>query len=397
MDTSEINRVVVWRSGMLAGAETFIRDQGLALRRWQPVFAGATRVESPLARDDDVIAFADDPGEFLRLRLTGRSARLHQLMGNLAPDLVHAHFAGDAWLVSRAAAAAGAPLIVTVHGHDVTRQPLAAGLRGVRYRRKLSTVFRRAALILAVSGPIRSRALGWCGVDPEKVRVHHTGVAIPALQDAPRRWDVTFVGRFVDKKGADDLVEALAALADLRPRVLFVGDGPLAETTRRHARRLRLDATFLGTQEHAAVGQALAATRILAAPSRTAADGDTEGLPTTILEASARGVPVVSTRHSGIPEAVMHETTGLLGPERDPVALAAHLRRLLTNEDLRQRLGRQAREHVRRHFDLDRQTRLLEEMYDEVSTARATRRSHRAGPLVPRPRTPAPPERGPWR
>ncbi|BFU44710.1 glycosyltransferase [Krasilnikovia sp. MM14-A1004] len=390
------SRVAIWRSGLLSGSETFIRDQGLALRRWQPVFVGATRIESPLARDDDVIAFAADPGEFLRLRLTGRSAQLNRTLGEVSPALVHAHFGGDGWLISRAAAAAGAPLIVTVHGHDVTRQPLAAGLHGIRYRRNLTTVFRRAALILAVSGPLRSRALG-CGADPAKVRVHHTGVVIPPLQDVPKRWDVTFVGRFVDKKGADDLVEALAALGDLRPRALFIGDGPQAEATRRRATRLRVDATFLGAQEHEAVAQALAATRVLAAPSRTAADGDTEGLPTTILEAAARGVPAVSTRHSGIPEAVTHGTTGLLGNERDPVALAVHLRRLLTEEDLRRRLGRQAREHIQRNFDLDRQTRLLEDLYDEVSGATVARHGRGARPLVPRPRTPAPPGRDPWR
>ena len=390
--------VAIWRSAMLGGSETFVRNQGSALTRWSPVYVGATKVESPQARDTDLIAFPSpaDRNAFLRLRLTGTSPRLRQLLAEVSPRLVHAHFGGDGWLVSGEAKRLGIPLIVTAHGHDVTRQPASSGAHGVRYRRNLRTVFARAAVIIAVSEVIRAKAVSW-GADPAKVRVHHTGVTIPpAGPPAPQRWDVAFVGRFVPKKGTDDLVEALGMLADLRPRVVFLGDGPLAAAARERAAALRLDATFLGMQDHAAVGRALAATRVLAAPSRTAPDGDTEGLPTTILEAAARGVPVVSTRHSGIPEAVLHGETGLLGAEGDRAALADHLRRLLTDEDLRQRLGRRARAHTAEHFDLHRQTGLMEDLYDAIS-AGAAATGRREGPRGRRPRTPVRPGRHPGR
>lgn len=391
-----MSRVVVWRSGLLAPSETFVRAQGHALTRWQARFLGAVKVASPLAEESDVIVF---PGrrrgpstDFLRLRLTGRSPRLHRLLAGLGPDLVHAHFGGDGWLISGAATALGVPLIVTVHGHDVTRQPDAKGAKGFRYRRNLRTVFDRAAMILAVSEHIRHRAIAR-GADPEKVRVHHTGVPIPPLTRSEKRWDVAFVGRFVPKKGLDDLLEAAATLRDLAPRILVVGDGPLVAPVRARAAELGLDVTFAGSLDHAAVSEIMGAAKVFASPSRTAADGDAEGLPTTILEAAARGVPVVSTRHSGIPEAVVHGTTGLLGAEGDRAELAAHLRLLLTDEPLRDRLGRQARAHVRAHFDLVTQTRRLEELYDEVTRGAAGA----VAPRVPRPRTPAPPELDPYR
>ncbi|GIF13004.1 glycosyl transferase family 1 [Actinoplanes teichomyceticus] len=359
---------------MLPGSETFIRGQGDALTRWTPTYVGATRIDSALSRPDDVIAFPDGRG-FLRLRLTGTSPRLRETLSGVRPDLVHAHFAGDGWLVSHSARQLDVPLVVTVHGHDVTRQPASPGAKGVRYRRNLRTVFQRAALVVAVSEVIRERAVAW-GADPAKVRVHHTGVPVPpAVPMVPKRWDVVFVGRFVAKKGIDDLLTALASIDSPRPRALFIGDGELMPAMRARAEQLRVDATFVGSRPPDAVHRHLAESRILACPSKTAPDGDTEGLPTTLLEAGALGLPVVATRHSGIPEAVVDGATGLLTPEADPAALAGSLTRLLGDAELRHRLGAQARRHVTAHFDLVEQTRRLERLYDEASTdARLTSR-----------------------
>jgi colanic acid/amylovoran biosynthesis glycosyltransferase len=406
---STARTVVIWRSVLLPGSETFVRHHGEALTRWRPSYLGAVSVDSPLTRDTDVVAFPDTPDGrcgWLLLRLTGRSAKLRDLLARARPDLVHAHFGGDGRLISRAAAELGVPLVITLHGIDVTGQADRPGVRGARHRRHLRTAFRRAALILAVSGPIRDRAIA-LGADPAKVRVHHTGVPLPAPaparplpapaparpesaparpesaparpesaparpESAPARpeskgSDVVFVGRFVDKKGVDDLLEAVALLADRRPRVLLIGDGPLLEPMRALADRLGVDATFLGPQDPSVVARCMAGSRILAAPSRTATDGDTEGLPTTILEAAGLGVPAVATVHSGIPEAVVHGETGLLGPERDRPALAAHLRRLLDDDALRILMGKRAADHVRAHFDLAVQTRRLEDLYGTVA------------------------------
>ncbi|WP_433383526.1 glycosyltransferase [Actinoplanes sp. CA-142083] len=368
-------RVAVWRSAMLGGSETFVRNQADALSRWRPVYIGATKVESALARDTDLIAYpsAADRNAFLRLRLTGTSPRLRDLLTEVSPRLVHAHFGGDGWLISGEARRLGIPLIVTTHGHDVTRQPASGGAHGVRYRRNLRTVFARATLILAVSEVIRAKAIFW-GADPAKVKVHYMGVPIPpSPQPVAKQWDVAFVGRFVEKKGADDLLAAVAAQRTTRPRVVLIGAGPLLPGMRAYARELGVDATFLGVQTPAEVRQVLLASRILAAPSRTAKDGDTEGLPTTVMEAAALALPVLATRHSGIPEAVADGETGLLSPEGDRPALAANLSRLLADESLRDRLGRQGRALMTAKFDVVAQTARLEQIYDEVAAAHPAR------------------------
>jgi colanic acid/amylovoran biosynthesis glycosyltransferase len=369
------NRVVIWRSALLSGSETFVRNHGDHLTRWEPVYLGATRSDSPLARETDVIAYPweGDRLAFLRLRLTGTSPRLRRLLTVARPRLVHAHFAGDGWLISDAARRLGRPLIVTAHGHDVTRQPDSGGLKGVRYRRHLRSVFDRAALVIAVSEVIRARAVAR-GAHPSRVRVHYTGVPVPSSPPrVPPSWDVTFVGRFVDKKGVDDLIAALGVLRPARPKALFIGDGPLRARAEAQARDLGVDATFAGSRPPSEVSERLAASRMLVAPSRTAADGDTEGLPTTVLEAGALGVPVVSTFHSGIPEAVIDGTTGLLGAERDVAALSRNIYRLLSDDPLRTRLGRAARAHITDNFNLATQSRRLEDIYDEVAALQPAR------------------------
>ena len=347
--------VVIWRSLLLAGSETFVRGHGAALTRFRPVFVGAVKVPSPLARDSDVIA-CGRPG-WAWLRLTGRSRRLTRVLAELRPAVVHAHFGGDGRLVSAAARRRRIPLVVTLHGRDVT-------VVGGRERRNLRTAFRRASVLLAVSGFIRDRAIA-LGADPAKVRVHHLGVPLPAVGAAAKEWDVVFVGRFVPKKGADDLVEALARVPG-SPRALFVGDGPLLPAVRARALALGVDATFAGALPPAETHARIAAARVLAAPSRTGPDGDSEGLPTTVVEAAALGVPVVATVHSGIPEAVVHGETGLLGPEGDREALAANLAALLADDGLRERYGKAARARAEERFDLARQTAALEDLYAEL-------------------------------
>ena len=120
-------------------------------------------------------------------------------------------------------------------------------------------------------------------------------------------------------------------------------------------------------------------------PSQTAEDGDSEALGIVFNEASACCVPVVSTWHGGIPEAVLHGETGLLCQERDDTALAEHIDLLLRDRALALRLGRRGREYVCEMFDIRKQTPKLEALYDEVMTrgsAAATTAAREHEPLA---------------
>lgn len=373
--------VVVWKTIWLKASETFIRNQLDRLTSWRGVGSGLVEVDSPLVLHSDTILL---PGSGVRqkialrvLQMTGHSRALQNHLRTTDADLVHAHFAGNGFAVQRAAKRVGVPFVVTIHGSDVTATPNLPGIRGTIYRRRLRSLFRNADLLIPVSKYLAGVTTG-LGADPTKVRVHYIGVPLSKTRadlDAPKDIDVLFVGRLVEKKGVDHLIRALAAASGtLGPvRTVIVGDGPLLPELGRLAAAEHVEVEFLGSRDNAFVREAMSRSKVLMVPSVTASNGDTEGLPTVVLEAGASGLPVVGYAHSGIPEAVVNGRTGLLATEGDIEGLSRHLMTALTDEPLRRSLAEAAVDHIHAHFDIDTQTAGLEVIYDEVvGTVRPT-------------------------
>ena len=146
----------------------------------------------------------------------------------------------------------------------------------------------------------------------------------------------------------------------------LIGDGPLREELEIFARDAKLNVQFLGPQLPEVVQQHLKRAMMLCLPSVRATHGDSEGLGIVNLEAQASGIPVVGTRHGGIPEAVEHGVTGLLSPERDPDALAENILALLADSALREKMGLAGRVRMIRLFELKQLAALLEKMYLEL-------------------------------
>lgn len=363
-------RVAVWRSQWLPAGETFIRNHVQSVHRWQAVPFGADREETELSSPEDVILFSPEQRWSRRVfEETGRSRRVTQFLRDGVFDLVHAHMGMDAVDIAPACRQVGLPLVVTLHGQDVTSTVYQGGMRGVIYRKRLRRTLDQAAEVLAVSEHLAERAREF-GCD--KVRVHVLGVPLPDRlePDSERDWDIVFAGRLVAKKGTFDLLEALAQLRDrgLRVRTAFAGDGPLREDLQREARERGVDVSFLGFRLAEEVRQLMSRSAVVAVPSVRAADGDTEGLPTVAMEAAAVGRPVVGYRHSGIAEAVDHNITGLLGEEGDVTSLSQHFEQLLVDEPRRLQMGAAARRKAEQEFDIARQTRALESsVYDPIA------------------------------
>jgi glycosyltransferase involved in cell wall biosynthesis len=254
-------------------------------------------------------------------------------------DLVHAH-----WLASAAVARfAGRPFVVTLHGTGSagSLSDLALAERAPRLVRFL---LRPARAVICVSAQLTD-AMQAIGV--EQARFIPNGVALPASPAAEdARPFVLYAGRLAEEKGIPELVEATRGL-----RLVVAGDGPLRE----------LVPSALGFVPHEELEHLYDRAAVVVLPSHR------EGLPICVLEAMAHGRPVVATPVGGIPQLVEDGLTGLLVPMGDPVSLRDALLRLLTNAELRARLGAAARDRVAGICSWDRVTEQTLDAYGLVA------------------------------
>ena len=380
--TSARPTVAVYRDRLLIASETYIRTQGESLSRYRSHYVCMRRVRGLELPDERVLAL-NRGGRLGRLRevafkMFGVSPTLERALRHLHPVLLHAHLGVDGAAAMPLARRVGVPLVVTFHGYDATATDEAAAKRGYRYRvflRRREALKREARLFIAVSEFIRSRLLAR-GYPADKVVVHHIGVdteLFRARPEVPREPLVLAIGRLIETKGLTHLIAAMSQLRDRLPQaeLLVVGRGSLRGALEEQARASGARVRFLGTITPAEVRELLNRARVVGLPSVTASDATVEAFPTVALEAQSMGVPVVGSISGGIPEAVVDGETGLLAPEGDSRALAAHIETLLTDDVRWRQLSEAAVRRARIHYDVRRQTALLEELYDTVTAAHA--------------------------
>jgi glycosyltransferase involved in cell wall biosynthesis len=224
----------------------------------------------------------------------------------------------------------------------------------------LAAKARHAKLLVSISEFDRDLIRRECGGAAEgKTVVSRVGIRLADWTGAPRRPEpgrVLAVGALREKKGHDDLLRAAAVLArrGRRVSVRIAGGGPEEARLRALAASLRVDAAFLGAASPSAVRDEMSRAAVFALACRTAGNGDLDGIPVVLMEAMAAGVPVVSTRLSGIPELVEDGVSGLLAAPGDPESFAAALERVLDDETLAASLAAAGRGRVAELHDLDR-------------------------------------------
>ncbi|MEA2139693.1 MAG: hypothetical protein QOG56_2843 [Solirubrobacteraceae bacterium] len=278
-----------------------------------------------------------------------------------ADEHLHAHFASGAALDAlRLSAITGRPYSVTAHAYDIFASP-----------RNLREKLERAAAVFTGCkyNLVRLRALA------PAANVHEVVMGVDArafVRGAPLPGGRTVlaVGRLVEKKGFDVLVDAAALVPGVRVRIL--GDGPLHGELSRRIEAAGAPVELLGSRPPAEVLAAMQDADVLAMPCVVARDGDRDSMPVVVKEAMAMGLLVVASREVGLPECVL-APWGFLAPPGDAVALAEALRAALAlSSGERRAAGEAARAWVREHADVDRETAAMAAV---IATARPSRAS----------------------
>lgn len=371
--------VLIFRADLLPPSETFIAAQAHALRRFAPSFAGLHLVPHGLPLDpcETVVLTHHDTlsDKLCRRVLLETGLAPHQFLSALHhrhPALLHAHFAVDAAIALPLHKQLDIPLIVTLHGYDITSTPqsLRRCTRGRLLLRRQAELLERASFFICVSDHIHRQALER-GFPESKLRTLPIGVDIDFFVPNPQRSHepiILFVGRLVEKKGCTHLIRAMSLVEERHPeaRLAIIGDGPLSESLQLQARESVRHVIFLGSQPPSVVRDLMTRSSLLAAPSIVAASGDTEGLPITLCEAQAIGLPVVGFHGPGVAEAVSDNETALLVPPGDHAALADAICAVLDKPALAARLAASGRNRAETHFSLATQTARLEDLYTEA-------------------------------
>ena len=324
------------------------------------------------------------PGALLRLLLTlpfdtesgrwGKGVRIvHQVLIGVVfaravrgrPCHFHAHFAFKAATAALVAAELnGASFSFTSHGSDTVMPAKRFCLR---------QKIRIARFVVAISEYNRSVLVGLCPeVDPRRILVNRTGVLREQFPDrsAPCTRDGVFrilcVANLYPVKNHETLIRGCGILARRGVAIRLVLAGRDVAGIERRLRSLaesegiRREVAFLGVVDHSQVSGLLDEADVCILTSHS------EGIPVALMEAMARGVPVIGPRVTGVGELVKHEVTGLLIDPADPESVAEALARLVDDSDLGSRLARAGREHVYAQFDMRTNARALAQMYSHL-------------------------------
>lgn len=373
-----MRKIAIFRNQLFKNSESFITNQAESIKNHSVIYVGRKVVGNNIY-NRDVKTIFDISEKNIRMKeiwnviLRDPYAYLN-LLKKCNVDLIHSHFAIDSLYAVEISRKLGVPLVSTLHGFDVTTKSIDFLMSGspswINYCLFSKRLKKNGDLFLCVSDFIRKKAIE-SGFPENKTIKHYIGIKIDDdFKNVKKEKVILHIARLVEKKGTTYLIDAIKKIENQLDGyiVKIVGNGPLfAELQKKiDVLGLKKHIEMLGEVSHPEVMELIKTSSILVVPSVTAKSGDSEGLPTVILEASANQVPVIGTRHAGIPEAIIDDVTGFIVNERDSDSLGDRIKYLIHNESIRQRFGINARELMCEKFNLDKQTSILECEYERL-------------------------------
>jgi glycosyltransferase involved in cell wall biosynthesis len=284
--------------------------------------------------------------------------RLAELLRQMQCEHLHVHFAHvPTDIAMYAATLADIPFSFTGHANDLFERGwlIAEKIKRSKFVATISE-FNREYMISHGGNGGKIHVIR-CGIDSRRF------VAPPFIPCvAPYR--VGTLGRMVDKKGFDIALQALAILRgqdDIALQMEIAGSGPLEDDLRQLVNQLGLEdiVDFSGAKSNSEVPAWMQTLDLFVLPCRRDKNGDMDGIPVVLMEAMQSGVPVISTRISGIPELICHEQEGLLVEPEAPLELAEAMKLLLEDNALRKKVRDKAIRKIKEDFDQEVNIRRL--------------------------------------
>ncbi|MHA7139597.1 glycosyltransferase [Rossellomorea arthrocnemi] len=373
--------VVIFRDKLLPTSETFVKAQSEGLSSFVPYYAGYQKIKKGLDLNPDRTIVIHGMESRFNNRYTEKHLKkflidviLYNKIKRKEPELIHAHFGPDGTIALPLAQKLNVPLLVSFHGYDVTRTmdhlKSDSAYNIQHYVKHMKDLKQSDTIFIAASKYIK-RKLIEKGFPPKQIKTHYIGIDLDKLKKdstIQREETILFVGRLVENKGCDYLIRAMKVINDKNPHVklLVAGDGPERENLETLAKNLNVNSTFLGAIPHKEVVERMNNAKVFSVPSVEVESGASEGFGMVFAEAQAMGLPVVSFDTGGIPEAVSHNETGFIVPQRDFHQLANYILRLFDDPSLWEKFSQSATERVLRHFDLKKQNKMLETIYENT-------------------------------
>ncbi|WP_353777932.1 glycosyltransferase [Winogradskyella sp. 3972H.M.0a.05] len=295
-----------------------------------------------------------------------RAYWLKRILIKEKPDLVFAEYLITAAETIEVCKSLKIPLVATALGYDISQYNILE-IYDAKYRALMQYVSK----VFVVSKHMRN-AVEDFGCESSKIVYSPIGPRTDFFEISPsyKHKDLLAIGRFVDKKAPHLTIEAFSIVAkkNTEAKLIMAGDGPLLETCQKLADDLDIAnrVEFKGRIDQETQKQLLGDSSIFVQHSVIAKSGDSEGTPVAILEASAAGLPIVSTNHAGIPSVVVNNETGFLVEEGDVHKMAEKILELLGDEDTIKQFGNAGKQYVKDNFSLDKHIDILSSHILEV-------------------------------
>jgi colanic acid/amylovoran biosynthesis glycosyltransferase len=259
------------------------------------------------------------------------------------------------------------PMVVHFHGYDASSSKLIN-----EYRDQYKQLFRYVSSVVAVS-LVMKKNLVMLGADENKVVYDPYGPALifnDIIPDYDNSDSALFVGRFVDKKAPWLLIEMMKRILakGVIIKLIMAGDGALLESCMGMVKICGLEKNiiFTGAISTAEIKNLMTHSFCYTQHSITTSDGETEGTPVSILEASQAGLPVISTNHAGIPDVIIHGETGFLVDEFDIDKMVEYLIFLHNNRKFAREMGMKGKIRIRDNFSLEKHISKLDKILGEA-------------------------------